>query len=428
MKKTLFLLVVSSLLLPSLAKESVMVKVDKSEYTFGDSVWYSLTLSSDEPVVSKVVYIEWVGPEGYIAERHVRVLDNGKTSGAIAVKREESSGLFELRAYSRYMLAQDKENYFSAVFPVYEERNGRKCVAKRGDRENMYKLDYTPMFTISPEQRVEVRGKLINSKDNSRIYSGVEVTMITDGSTKTTRTDANGMFSFPLDRTGCAVDAQFVYGPEVEDKPMIILDEVFNIFARPYSKADKRHLDGYDVLKPERYESEFRHGDTIRTKELMSNYLDMSGGSEYFYRQPEQRSENFPVLYQALLPWRMSYDEPYRFLKAKAPMGEYDAMNDGLEVLDHAAKLIMDSYEYFVMSTDRELCEKYSYASYPPEEQQGNIEWQYADKTVIMGLGRFKKEPVPAAMFIYVPYPKETPIADRQKNYCENVRYAVIRR
>ena len=105
-----FLLILSSLLLPSLAKESVMVKTDKSEYTFGDSVRYSLTLSSDEPVVSKVVYIEWVGPEGYIAERHVRVLDNGKTSGAIAVKRKESSGLFELRAYSRYMLAQDRKS------------------------------------------------------------------------------------------------------------------------------------------------------------------------------------------------------------------------------------------------------------------------------------------------------------------------------
>lgn len=122
-----FLLLASS---PSLhAGEKAYLHLDNSAYFLGDTLRLSAyVMDTDTKRLtnkSKVLYVELLAPEGYIVETHTYPLENGKCVGDFYLRPLLLSGLFEIRAYTRYMQNEGVGNYYSHVIPIYESvKNG----------------------------------------------------------------------------------------------------------------------------------------------------------------------------------------------------------------------------------------------------------------------------------------------------------------
>ena len=86
--------------------------------------------------MSKTLYAELITPEGNIVETKKLKIENGQCHGEFQLKDTLNSGFYEIRAYTRYMLNQDKEYLFSRVFPVYEKskKTGEYGVGKIHER------------------------------------------------------------------------------------------------------------------------------------------------------------------------------------------------------------------------------------------------------------------------------------------------------
>ncbi len=124
----LFLLLASSTCLR--AGEKAYLHLDNSAYFLGDTLRLSAyVMDTDTKRLtdkSKVLYVDVVAPEGYIVEKRTYPLVNGRCAGDVYLRPLLLSGLYEIRAYTRYMQNDGQNNYFSQVVPVYEQvKNGQ---------------------------------------------------------------------------------------------------------------------------------------------------------------------------------------------------------------------------------------------------------------------------------------------------------------
>ena len=158
MRKSIFLFLIALMSIPVSAMETLQVRLGKDACALGDTLSYSLSLTSNEPVSSRIVYVEWLTPEGFVVDRQVRRLENGKVEGSVPVLAKNYSGLYEFRAYTRYMLRGG--NYFSKVIPVYEIKDGKKCIKKRmlrGEyRTDERQFSFDPHIRVKPEQDITI--------------------------------------------------------------------------------------------------------------------------------------------------------------------------------------------------------------------------------------------------------------------------------
>ena len=136
-----FLLLASSTVLR--AGEKAYLHLDNSAYFLGDTIrMAAYVMDTDTKQLtnkSKVLYVEMLAPEGYILERRTYPLENGECAGDIAISPLVVSGLFEIRAYTRYMQNDGQTNYYSQVVPVYEPvENGQyqNLVMQKGRLRN----------------------------------------------------------------------------------------------------------------------------------------------------------------------------------------------------------------------------------------------------------------------------------------------------
>ena len=124
----LFLLLASSTCLR--AGEKAYLHLDNSAYFLGDMLRMpAYVMDTDTKRLtdkSKVLYIEMMAPEGYVVERRTYPLANGRCAGDVYLRPLLLSGLYEIRAYTRYMQNEGQTNCFSQVVPVYEQvKNGQ---------------------------------------------------------------------------------------------------------------------------------------------------------------------------------------------------------------------------------------------------------------------------------------------------------------
>lgn len=131
-------------------QEKVFVQMDNTCYFLGDTIWFSAFTSrtnSDRPSkISRVLYAELWNHDGYLVERKLVEMHDGRGSGFFELPDTLYSGYFELRAYTRWQLNwgqtehphnkfsedwfynkqmakeyfQDYEKLYSRVFPVYD--------------------------------------------------------------------------------------------------------------------------------------------------------------------------------------------------------------------------------------------------------------------------------------------------------------------
>ena len=136
----------------TIPQEKVFVHMDNTSYQLGDTIWFTAYLrrtDTDRPSdVSGVLYVELFGQEGYMIERKLIQMKEGRGSGFFALNRYiQYAGFYELRAYTRWQLNwgrfernhtekikewfpskrqakeyfRDYEKLYSRVFPVYDK-------------------------------------------------------------------------------------------------------------------------------------------------------------------------------------------------------------------------------------------------------------------------------------------------------------------
>ena len=136
----------------TIPQEKVYVHMDNTCYFQGDTIWfaaYTRQTTDDRPSrVSGVLYVELLNQDGYLVERKLIEMHEGRGNGFFALNNQiQYSGFYELRAYTRWQLnwgtyeMEDKkmvyrtalervqqkiqnfhyEKLYSRVFPVYDK-------------------------------------------------------------------------------------------------------------------------------------------------------------------------------------------------------------------------------------------------------------------------------------------------------------------
>lgn len=87
----------------------------------------SLSLKSRLSVRSAApLYVELVDQTGHITDKQIIKLTQGEGNGQFILPRSMLSGYYEVRAYTRWMLAFNEPQYFSRTFPIYQLANSDK--------------------------------------------------------------------------------------------------------------------------------------------------------------------------------------------------------------------------------------------------------------------------------------------------------------
>ena len=135
----------------AIPQEKVYVHMDNTSYFLGDTIWfaaYTRRTNNDAPSrISRVLYCELWNHDGYLVERKLVEMKDGRGQGFFALPDTLYSGYFELRAYTRWQLNwgqtehyhvwsteywfynkamakdffRDYEKLYSRVFPVYDK-------------------------------------------------------------------------------------------------------------------------------------------------------------------------------------------------------------------------------------------------------------------------------------------------------------------
>lgn len=111
-------------------REKAFLHLDNTSYYVGDTIWFKayVTLAGNHrpSPISKPLYVELLDQSGYVAQKHIIKLDNGEGSGQFILDNSIMSGYYEIRAYTRWMLAFDQPGYFSRVLPIYQYSDGER--------------------------------------------------------------------------------------------------------------------------------------------------------------------------------------------------------------------------------------------------------------------------------------------------------------
>ena len=130
-------------------QEKVYLHFDNTGYYLGENIWfkaYVVVAENNQPtVLSRVLYVELLSPDGYVLETKKLKIENGQCDGDFFLKTDQYGGFYEVRAYTRLMLNQE-ETVFSRVFPVFDSPK------KEGDY-NQQTITELPHSMKAPSQR-----------------------------------------------------------------------------------------------------------------------------------------------------------------------------------------------------------------------------------------------------------------------------------
>ena len=189
-------------------QEKVYIHMDNTCYFQGDTIWFAAYLvktSTDKPSdVSGVLYVELLNNEGYLVERKLIEMQNGRGHGFFALDNQiQYSGYYELRAYTRWQLNwglyehkhsrvahnwfygrkedeklffRDYEKLYSRVFPVYDrpaepggfEHDITSRIMRRTFKKDIDEAERKPTLTLYPEG-----GNLVAGVENRVAFEAV---------------------------------------------------------------------------------------------------------------------------------------------------------------------------------------------------------------------------------------------------------------
>lgn len=136
-------------------REKAHLHFDNTSYYVGDTIWFKAYVTlAEKPIfsaISRPLYVELVDQAGHIADRQIIKLNQGEGNGQFILPSSMLSGYYEVRAYTRWMLAFDEPQYFSRTFPIYQLANSDKL------ERSITTYELTPSMETRP---VETKEKL----------------------------------------------------------------------------------------------------------------------------------------------------------------------------------------------------------------------------------------------------------------------------
>lgn len=107
-------------------REKAYLHLDNTSYYIGDTIWYKayvVTAEQNQPSpISTPLYVELLDQLGNTSERQIIQLRDGEGEGQFILTKALFSGFYEIRAYTKWMLAFSEKQYFSRTIPVYRKR------------------------------------------------------------------------------------------------------------------------------------------------------------------------------------------------------------------------------------------------------------------------------------------------------------------
>lgn len=115
----------------SYPREKTHLHFDNTSYYVGDTIWFKAYVTLSEELiptsVSRPLYVELVDQTGHIVEKQIVKITDGEGNGQFVLSASSVlSGYYEIRAFTRWMLAFEEQSYFSRTFPVYLPSKGEK--------------------------------------------------------------------------------------------------------------------------------------------------------------------------------------------------------------------------------------------------------------------------------------------------------------
>ena len=183
-------------------QEKVYLHFDNTGYFLDEKIWFKAYLMrADHGVasnLSKVLYVELVNPSGDVVHTSKLRIENGQADGQIPLDKIYSSGFYEVRAYTRYMVNWGTDAVFSRVFPIFNKRN-------RPGEKSTPKIDVQSHLTRLPDNRVETQDDMTekivsNRKMSVRFYP--EGGHLVCGMINRVAYDVTGTDGMPMDTEG----------------------------------------------------------------------------------------------------------------------------------------------------------------------------------------------------------------------------------
>ena len=139
-------------------REKAYLHFDNTSYYVGDTIWFKayVTLAEQQTFsqISRPLYVELVDQTGHIADKQIIKLTQGEGNGQFVLPRSMLSGYYEVRAYTRWMLAFNEPQYFSRTFPIYQLTNSDKLERSITTYELSSSMENRPSET---EEKLNVR-------------------------------------------------------------------------------------------------------------------------------------------------------------------------------------------------------------------------------------------------------------------------------
>lgn len=170
-------------------EEKVYVQLDKPFYKPGEDIWFNafvLNSNTNTPGnISDVVYVELIDPKGNVASRLDLVIQEGTAHGDFALQPSAPGGIYQVRAYTRWMKNFGKDNFFSKKIQI------QRVVTPR----LLLKMDYEKE-SYGPGELVTAKLTITNLKNEKVKDAPVGITVKIDGTTSYTsqvQSDSQGI-------------------------------------------------------------------------------------------------------------------------------------------------------------------------------------------------------------------------------------------
>lgn len=106
-------------------QERAYLHFDNTSYYQGDTIWFKAYLvdQHNQPSrISRPLYVELVDQLGNVMQKQIIAINNGEGSGFLSLAKAFFTGYYEIRAYTKWMMAFTQPEYFSRTFPVYRKK------------------------------------------------------------------------------------------------------------------------------------------------------------------------------------------------------------------------------------------------------------------------------------------------------------------
>lgn len=140
--------------------EKVYLHFDNTGYFKGETIRFKAYVTRCDTEkrtdLSHILYVELINPMGDVVEKRKLKIVNGEADGDIKVDSIQSTGFYEVRAYTRYMTNWGTHACFSRVFPIF------KAPRQEGDYSDP-KIDMLSYAKRLPNKRVDDEGIVVES-------------------------------------------------------------------------------------------------------------------------------------------------------------------------------------------------------------------------------------------------------------------------